>query len=194
MATKLYSLTHEEKRRLKDLHFSHLERNCFSISGNVKEKNGCYEWLRASSGIRCHQLLRQGKRYATVSVTVKGSSRFTVNAHVLSYFLHKETLPGSRKDCISHLCHNSKCVRPCHLSLEPMKVNIKRSVCKKARQCFGHNDYEACILSKANVSLDIIWEDVYIITYLYLTLVLILVTIVQMLCRMTWINQTDFGF
>ena len=166
MATKLYSLTHEEKRRLKGLHFSHLERNCFSISGRVKEKNGCFEWTHASSGIRCHELLRQGKRYATVSVTVrpsgqKGSSRFTVNAHVLSYFLHKETLPDSRKDCISHLCHNSKCVRPSHLSLEPMKINLKRSVCKKARQCFGHDDYEACILSKANVSLDIIWEDVY---------------------------------
>lgn len=41
---------------------------------------------------------------------------------------------------ISHLCHNTRCFRPLHLTLEPNWVNIYRQTCRrrKGRKCKCH--------------------------------------------------------
>ena len=48
-------------------------------------------------------------------------------------------------DC-SHLCHNSLCVNPLHISLEPHDINNNRQYCKNSNLCYNHAGYPDCLL------------------------------------------------
>jgi hypothetical protein len=47
---------------------------------------------------------------------------------------------------ISHLCHNSLCVNPAHLCLEPHHVNQHRSTCVGRGHCYSHPGFPDCLL------------------------------------------------
>lgn len=49
---------------------------------------------------------------------------------------------------VSHLCHNTLCLRFDHLSLEPHSVNMERQRCLHVTPilCLGHKEYPDCML------------------------------------------------
>ena len=138
MATKLFNLPEHEKIRLKERYFT--LRNGSNETGAVKERPwGCHEWRSATSGSR---VFETRPRYGTVSVKKflnktdrKHVGHFTVNSHVLSYFLQHDTLPDDRTQVISHVCGNSKCVNAVHLVIEPQAVNLRRGLCFAGKKC-----------------------------------------------------------
>ena len=67
-----------------------------------------------------------------------------VLTHRLSIMLTGRDLPA-KFDC-SHVCHNSLCINPNHISLEPHGVNNQRQLCKFSRKCTGHGVYPNCML------------------------------------------------
>lgn len=62
--------------------------------------------------------------------------------HRLAYiFHHGLTLDAIRQDDmhVSHLCHNSLCIKPEHLAFEPDYVNAYRRTCVNLGHCSGHD-------------------------------------------------------
>lgn len=53
-----------------------------------------------------------------------------ISAHRFSYMIHNNLFEMSKDVHVSHLCHNSRCVNPDHLSYEPENVNKDRQVCR----------------------------------------------------------------
>ena len=68
-----------------------------------------------------------------------------VSVHRLAYFLHNPEHIGQPGDC-SHRCHNSLCINPAHICLEPHFVNNNRQTCIGTNICLGHATYPACLL------------------------------------------------
>lgn len=72
----------------------------------------------------------------------------SINKIKHNYFVHqivwlanqtptKTVCPGD----ISHLCHNTKCVNPQHLVIEPSAINSQRKECKNQGSCKYNNDH-----------------------------------------------------
>ena len=133
-------------QRLKNKHFLIDPVTGKSQSSLMTVKNGCYHWRNATIS-----------KYGTVSVrdfseTTPGKRRsFTVNSHLLAFFVFKKQLP-TRTINVSHLCSDRRCVKPSHLVLEPQTVNIQRVKCRKHSRCQGHDSNEACIFPNAKVN------------------------------------------
>ena len=66
-------------------------------------------------------------------------------AHRVAYMTHHGTALPSNCD-ISHLCHNSLCVKVSHMSCDPHAINNNRQHCKKFGSCLGHQGFASCIL------------------------------------------------
>ena len=49
----------------------------------------------------------------------------------------------------SHLCNNSLCINPCHISVEPHWLNNSRQQCNREGICHGHAGYPCCMLALA---------------------------------------------
>ena len=56
---------------------------------------------------------------------------------------------------VSHLCHNKKCIKIQHLSLEPAGINLSRKACVSGGRCLGHGDYPLCLLNYRFVYINI---------------------------------------
>ena len=78
-----------------------------------------------------------------------------IGVHRLSYIIrHREQYPDGilpsvddegRKLNVSHLCHNSLCVNPDHLTMETQAINNDRKSCKCSGRCLRtHNPF--CLL------------------------------------------------
>lgn len=155
MALKLEKLPRYERDRLRNYHFIPDITTGKSPSDLMKlSPKGCHEWQICKSGrnagLGCSR--SSSSRYGTVSVKdfthrEKIKKNFTVNAHVLAFFLFNDKVPASSREVVSHLCSNKKCVKPDHLVLEPQVINLERSKCVKAkdRRCLGHDVYKSCI-------------------------------------------------
>ena len=85
------------------------------------------------------------KKYPKMTISVRGG-RSWHSVHCLVYFLSGNPNIPTGKYHISHLCHEKKCVRREHLSLERPHVNKQRDNCKKEGTCFGHGDLHKCIV------------------------------------------------
>ena len=48
---------------------------------------------------------------------------------------------------VSHTCHNRKCIKIEHLSLEPAAINQNRKNCVSGGRCLGHGEYPLCDLN-----------------------------------------------
>ena len=68
-----------------------------------------------------------------------------LNVHRISFMIFSETLDiGKLK--ISHLCYNTLCIWPSHLSMEPHAVNSDRVRHVNREVCKGHAGYQDCLL------------------------------------------------
>lgn len=65
----------------------------------------------------------QGPKYGRVKITLPDNTRKVFLAHRFLYMLHTNTLHIPHDKQISHICHNSLCINPLHLSLEEAHVN-----------------------------------------------------------------------
>ena len=103
---------------------------------------GCLLWTGASSKSARGQ-------YGRIKVKLPYMYKSeTLYCHRLMYQVinRQEHLPLHQE--VSHLCHNSLCVKSEHLSLEPKSVNNKRRFCQHSDppECKGHHPYPDCVL------------------------------------------------
>lgn len=63
------------------------------------------------------------------------------------YMLHTNTLHIPHGIHISHICHQSLCINPLHLSAEPPDVNNNRQLCKNMvpKVCLKHAGFPDCL-------------------------------------------------
>ena len=94
---------------------------------------GCHLWVKPVSK----------KHYPKMKISIKGE-RSDQSVHRLVYFM--EGHEDMRNHHVSHLCHNTLCVRRAHLNLEPSFVNDRRNKCKETGECSGHGDLPKCIV------------------------------------------------
>ena len=69
-----------------------------------------------------------------------------VTSHRAMYMCIKQISFIPRNYKISHLCHNSRCIRPDHLNIEPHAINMERLRCTHSlpKKCLGHEIYPDC--------------------------------------------------
>ena len=63
-----------------------------------------------------------------------------IHAHRLSKLLSLGICDMPADIDASHICHNSLCINPQHISFEPHGFNNQRQICMAANKCFGHPD------------------------------------------------------
>ena len=76
-----------------------------------------------------------------------GSVWKTMYVHRLKFMLENRIPDLDPDDDVSHLCHNSLCMRIDHLSSEPHAVNNNRMACKNRARCSGHGPYRDCLVN-----------------------------------------------
>ena len=96
-------------------------RTCCRIWLGRSLKNGKYPTMRLGQDI-CKRL------------GIKDRA-FTVGSIVASLKMNKPLYKDAKSYRTSHLCHDTRCIAPDHLTLENMKTNITRQGCNKAGRC-----------------------------------------------------------
>ena len=108
----------------------------------LASNNECIIWTgfkRNYNGVEYGQI--------NTKITVGGGWR-TLHVHRLSYLIKHNILEPHGGLEASHLCHNSLCINPDHISLEPHFVNNNRRFCKNFQKCTGHGfNYPNCMLN-----------------------------------------------
>ena len=82
--------------------------------------------------------------YGIINAKKPGKGWTCYHVHRLFYMVSHKIDPTDGQD-VSHLCDNSLCCSPRHLSLEPHHVNNNRISCRAMGQCTGHGYYLKCI-------------------------------------------------
>ena len=75
-------------------------------------------------------------KYGRIRITFMGVTQ-SVGAHRAAYMAFNESFNLDHD--VSHLCHNTLCVKPSHLSHEERSVNAERSACVPQGFCVGHS-------------------------------------------------------
>ena len=88
-------------------------------------------------------ILFQKKHYPKMKISIEGD-RSDQLVHRLVYFIDGHQDMDNHH--VSHLCHNTLCVRRAHLNLEWSYINKNRDKCKRAVECSGHGDFPKCIV------------------------------------------------
>ena len=115
---------------------SRLDRN-YAINGPFE----CHIWQKGGTGPPNH-------KYGTIRVKFPGmNSSKNFYVHRLSYMCSRRTMHLPESLHVSHLCHNTLCIKPEHLSLEPQYINNGRKNCLQRNPpgCSGHGIYPKCI-------------------------------------------------
>lgn len=108
-------------------------------SSHLAPNGQCQIWAKATTKTKV--------KYGAIFVKF-GCKSFTTTAHRLSYVVHNRiTFDDIKHLDVSHLCHNSLCVNPIHLTLEPHPVNNNRIHCVSLGHCLGHDRYPQCLLN-----------------------------------------------
>ena len=120
-----------------------LEKMLNKIDRSKSNSGGCDFW---NENLYCNQK-GGGPKYGRLKVTYPNGQKKLMLAHRFMYMLHHNTLNLPSHMHVSHICHNSLCINPLHLSLEPNNVNIERNSCKNTvpLQCMHHEGYPDCI-------------------------------------------------
>lgn len=126
----------------------------FTVMDTVKVQQKIAEKLHLAPNGQC--LLWGGTRkkcrgiyYGVLNVKV-GKKWRTLYVHRLALMLEMgwslDDMDGEGLD-VSHLCHQPLCGNARHLSYELHYVNRDRSRCVERGECFGHGQFEDCILN-----------------------------------------------
>ena len=121
------------------------------IRGKYREKLAENSALAENGECRiwCGAMKKSGN-YGVMNVKLSRSSQWRcIVVHRVSYMVNHNTVSLSTDLDVSHLCHNSLCIKAEHLSLEPHHINNNRQYCKSKQQCLGHGVYACCRLSLA---------------------------------------------
>ena len=72
-----------------------------------------------------------------------------IYVHRLQYMLTSGNFQLNKHIHVSHLCHNTKCIAPEHLSYEPLHINANRQSCRLLvpPRCYTHWEYPDCIFN-----------------------------------------------
>ena len=91
-----------------------------------------------------------GPTYGRVKITFPDNSKKVLLAHRFMYMLHTNTIHIQQDMHVSHICHNSLCINPLHLSLEEAHVNNERQLCKHLipKVCLKHAGYADCLFER----------------------------------------------
>lgn len=103
----------------------------------------CYIWYGQTN--------RDG--YPIIRVPFREKRRQTFTAHRLVFYLGNGCSFENAVHHVSHLCHNKKCIRLLHLSLEPSATNSNRNICRNLNSCRGHCGYRDCMFEDHQVSI-----------------------------------------
>lgn len=89
----------------------------------------------------------RGNIYGRVKITFPEGTRKVLLAHRLMYMLHTNALHIPHNKHVSHICHNSLCINPLHLSLEAPHINNERQICTHLvpKVCLKHPGYPDCL-------------------------------------------------
>ena len=89
----------------------------------------------------------RGNIYGRVKITYPDGTRKVLLAHRLMYMLHTNTLHIPPSKHVSHICHNSLCINPLHLSLEAAHINNERQTCTHMipKVCLKHPGHPDCL-------------------------------------------------
>ena len=125
------------------------------ISPSANNCLGCMFWDADKFGIKQKDL--GSPKYGRQQVHYPDGSSSGIHAHRLMYICTKQhflpRVPGIID--VSHLCHNSLCIRFDHLSLEPPVINSNRKVCKRRKNCHGHGQYKDCLFQGEFYNVDL---------------------------------------
>ena len=108
---------------------------------NVNNSIACKLWNRSKD------LKSGGLEYGIVYIRPpqdsKKRKRYTHRLALMVHFNCSQLPKGLEA---SHLCHNSLCINPHHITLEPHAINNQRIHCKLFHHCTGHVPYRTCLL------------------------------------------------
>ncbi len=101
--------------------------------------------LNVGVGLECREWLGGVNKdgYGVLKVKINDQYK-VVSAHRLAYWVfigHCDTVGYDA----SHLCHNKKCIRIDHISMEPTHINQSRKHCSNEGRCFTHHGYLDCL-------------------------------------------------
>lgn len=117
------------------------------IDQNVQNSKGCQMWSTNFAVNQRERGLTRGPKYGRLKVKWPDGRKKIYLAHRFMYMLHHgiEHIPPELH--VSHRCHNSLCINPEHLSLEPPFINNSRQICKNLTPsaCQKHGVYPECI-------------------------------------------------
>lgn len=107
----------------------------------ISANNACRLW---EGTIRnCH-----GTKYGIICCKTGGEWK-TFYVHRLSFMFHHSLSMSELCELVgevSHLCHNSLCITPEHLHLEPSYHNRYRAACISRGVCYTHPGHPECLL------------------------------------------------
>jgi hypothetical protein len=108
----------------------------------IHDNGQCWMWTAACSGV-----------YGVMKVKWPGCTAKRQYAHRISFVLNNlnEFPTYNPEHHISHLCHNTKCINPEHLSHEDPTINRRRENCVETGVCSENHNYKGktfrkCIL------------------------------------------------
>lgn len=86
---------------------------------------------------------REHSTYGKTTVTWPDGKKTVERAHRLAFMVATQTLRVNmplldamgKKLEVSHLCHNSLCVKPAHIILESHETNLERITCSRQGHC-----------------------------------------------------------
>ena len=112
----------------------------------------------------CHENIRE--LWCHECEIIQVISMACIVVHRVSYKVNHNTVNLSTDVDVSHLCHNSMCIKAEHLSLEPHHINNNRQFCKSKQQCFRQGVYASCRLSLALPKRYLFFFFLYFLCYL----------------------------
>ena len=102
-------------------------------SSQIAQNGECRMWTGYRKG-----------NYGVINVKIHSHWRARL-VHRVSLFVRDQKIYATHVDS-SHLCHNSLCIAPHHLSAEPHTVNNSRQCCRSLAWCSGHGEFADCML------------------------------------------------
>ena len=126
------------KRKMKEK----LEKKSETVHGCRVWKGASEDRSRSKDGSLLYGMIRAKLPYPYDSTT---SQKHRV--HRIAFSINNSDFyDPTDSDPISHLCHNSLCINPKHLSKEPQLINNHRIKCVQQGACDGHEPHPECIL------------------------------------------------